>query len=951
MLRITPRSFRGGDSPAVLPSARARSAPPTLRILAGLLLTLGATGIRAADFYGDSVASGSISGESVSFHDQSSAGSAFITLSPYTVEGYFYDTSSAANASIVVDSGAVLYFDQGSTAGSSTINVVNGSFLEFNGQAKAGAASITVDGGSTVYFYGDSTPEAARLVVDGAVVLSDTMGTNGDGAVSIGSLAGTGAIEIGGSIEQNNLVVRVGGNGDSTSFIGSIYGGPGSTLVKTGSGIFTLDSSATLGMFDSAILVEQGLINFSSSAALGSGRITLNGGGLQWASGTATDISSRLEPLGAAGGTMDTNGNDVVFSSGLSGSGALTKTGAGALTLMQASSYSGGTILTGGQLVAGAAGALPSATAYTIDAGTLNLGSYDLTMAALSGSGGGIALGSATLTVAQSVDTTYAGQISGSGGLIKSGDGRLNLTGANSYIGATEVLGGTLAVNGSLSGTGIVWVRSGGTLGGNGSVGTVVVDDGGRLAPGNSIGTLYIAGDLILTPGSTYVVETDAAGNADRVVVGGMASLGGTLQVLAENGTYQLATNYPIISTSGGSPLTGQFDAITSNLAFLTPSLVYGTNGVSLTLTRNDLAFTALALTPNQVAFARSLSALPSDNAVYRTLINLSAAEAAEAFSQLSGDAHASMSSALMFSDIDVMNAPQENLRRNLDAPLGAMPMWAQVATGSQRYDDDGNAGAAVQDFNGAMVGGDLPAFGDWRIGGAIGYDLAQLKVSSRNAEGDTASQRYALYGGRDLKLGDDSILRVFGGAAYSVHKLDSSREVALVDGVERLQREYDVVTRQVFGELGYRVPFGETAFVEPFVGWMQVVQRADAFRESGGAAALAGDSQRNALQISSLGARGKMTTQIAGTDIDLNGSVTWRHLEGDVRPELGLRLSGGERYTVLGNELPRDSVLVTFNAHYPLAGGVLLNLGYNGMLSDSGNANALTLNLRWKMN
>ena len=40
--------------------------------------------------------------------------------------------------------------------------------------------------------------------------------------------------------------------------------------------------------------------------------VTLNGGGLQWAAGTTTDISSRLV-LGAAGATFDTGGSNITF--------------------------------------------------------------------------------------------------------------------------------------------------------------------------------------------------------------------------------------------------------------------------------------------------------------------------------------------------------------------------------------------------------------------------------------------------------------------------------------------------------------------------------------------------------------------------------------------------------------------------------------------------------------
>src|SRR5436190_14509420 len=54
-----------------------------------------------------------------------------------------------------------------------------------------------------------------------------------------------------------------------------------------------------------------GLINFNSASNFGSGTITLNGGGLQWASGTSTDISSRLAAFGAGGASSDEHTSEL----------------------------------------------------------------------------------------------------------------------------------------------------------------------------------------------------------------------------------------------------------------------------------------------------------------------------------------------------------------------------------------------------------------------------------------------------------------------------------------------------------------------------------------------------------------------------------------------------------------------------------------------------------------
>jgi outer membrane autotransporter protein len=664
---------------------------------------------------------------------------------------------------------------------------------------------------------------------------------------------------------------------------------------------------------------------------------------------SATDISGRLTALGGNGGIFDTNGNDVTLDTAITGPGALTKTGSGQLVLDGANSYSGGTVVDAGILRQGAAGALPSATAYRIDGGTLDLNDFDLEMSSLSGSGGQIATGVSTLTVNQSGNSSYAGSIDGSGSLIKRGAGRLELSGSHSYFGATDIQGGSLLVNGSLAPFSSVLVRDGATLGGTGTVGSVRLDRGGILAPGNSIGTLTVDGDLFFAEGSIYRVETDAAGNADRVVASGLTSLAGTVQVLAENGNYAADTRYTILSATGGSPLTGEFADVTANLAFLDPSLSYSGNEVFLTLVRNDTRFESLALTRNQRAFARAAETLDSDDPVYQTLLNQSDAQAPDSFARLSGDAHASFASALLLDDLGFSRTPLGNLRRNLDSPGNELPFWVQVNAGRQRIDSDGNAGEVVQDHRGTLFGGDWPVFSDWRLGGALGYGQEQLDVDQRDAEADTDSYRYALYGGRDLQLARGT-LKLFGGGAYSQHRLDSRRQIELIDGAERLAGRYDVDTRQAFGELAYHLDLSEPAYVEPFVGLLLIDQHNDGFDETGGAAALSADSQRSRLLSSTLGMRGQQLFKLVARDLLIRGSFTWRHLEGDLRPSRALRIGDSERFKVLGTQIPNDSFLVELNLDYSLTPNVVLDVDYNGVFSSSSQANNVAFNLRWRM-
>ena len=68
------------------------------------------------------------------------------------------------------------------------------------------------------------------------------------------------------------------------------------------------------------------------------------------------------------------------------------------------------------------------------------------------------------------------------------------------------------------------------------------------------------------------------------------------MQVLAENGNYARQTRYTILTANGG--VTGTFAYVTSNLAFLAPTLTYDLNDVFLTLNRKVPGSSAALATP-----------------------------------------------------------------------------------------------------------------------------------------------------------------------------------------------------------------------------------------------------------------------------------------------------------------------------------------------------------------
>jgi subtilase-type serine protease len=112
----------------------------------------------------------------------------------------------------------------------------------------------------------------------------------------------------------------------------------------------------------------------------------------------------------------------------------------------------------------------------------------------------------------------------------------------------------------------------------------------------------------------------------------------------AQSAAYGPSTSYNILSTTGG--VIGQFAGVSSNLAFLTPSLSYDPNNVYLKLTRNHATFASVganALQRSTAAGVESLARVESTaSPVYQAVVTLSAPQARAAFDQLSGEVHAS---------------------------------------------------------------------------------------------------------------------------------------------------------------------------------------------------------------------------------------------------------------------------------------------------------------------
>ncbi|WP_026606988.1 autotransporter domain-containing protein [Methylocapsa acidiphila] len=853
---------------------------------------------------------------------------------------------------------------------------------------------LRIESGSTLYLSGYNTSTGVYNLNGGALQVGDAglQASYGNGAGDYHFNLGGGSIQVIGSALTTNVnatltagsTSTIDTNGLGATFSGVLSGG--GALAKIGAGTLVLSGVNT---YAGGTTIGDGVLQATNNSSVGTGVVTLNGGAFQ-AGANGLTVANNFALAGAAN-VIDTQNFALTLSGGVSGAGGLTKIGAGILTLSGSDTYLGATLVSAGTLRAGAANAFSTSSAFTIASGaTLNLNSFNQTIGSLAG-GGNVALGSAVLTVGgDNSSTTFSGNISSPvlGELSKIGTGVLTLTGASVYRGATTVYGGVLDVEGSLTST--VTVENGASLMGSGTIGGLNVVAGGTVAPGNaSIGTLNAAGVAFLS-GSTYQVEANAAGQADKIAATGAATLtGGAVQVLAENGNYGSTTKYTILTAAGG--VTGEFASVVSDLAFLTPKLSYDANDVFLTLSRNTTYFTNVAQTRNQRAVAAALDASSLGSALVQAVLFQNAAGAQQAFTALSGEIYGSAQTTMIDDSRYVRQALLGRMRQasfeDQSGPMTALTTagptlayadttpalsnpinghvdagrlfvgapapsrafdtvwWAQGVGAWGRIEGDGNAAEISRDLRGFFTGVDQ-RFGDnWRAGLASGYVNSSLSISARasSANIDTAhAAAYAVgtYGAWSLRSGGD----------FAWNMVGANRSIQFPGFVDYTTAHYNARLAQLFSELGYSVALGDLA-AEPFAGLAWVHLNTDGFRESGGVAALYGAGNTEDVGYSTLGTRMASNYLMPNSMVlSPHVSVAWQHAFGDVTPTAALAFQNtGAAFLIAGAPLARDAALIEAGIELHIAPLATIGVSYAAQLANRAQDQSAKGSLNWK--
>ena len=463
--------------------------------------------------------------------------------------------TSIASGALVLGSGGVIagaVENNASFTNNGTVQglVTNAGTLRSTGTLSAGLTNNTGVVADLSGVLNGNVSNAGTVRLIGSIGGNATFNQLGTGVFDLaGSTASVGALSGAGSVQLGTGSLVIGSNNATTSFTGVIAGSGG--IEKLGTGALTLTGANT---FAGRTLVSAGSLTLASGGSL-AGPVTNNA--VFTNAGTvagAVTNSGTLVSTGAINGGLINNAGASANISGVLAGNAINR---GTITLTGAT--------TGIAELSMAAG------------GTFNLGGFATTIGNLTGGGGTIALGSATLTLGSGNQSqTYDGTITGTGGLTKVSASTFSLSGAQGYTGLTTVNGGSfiLGSNGSLAGA----LVNNATVSTNGRIAGLVTNnatlistgalDGGLVnaagASANIRGTLAgavsNAGTLSLTGATTGIGAVTQASTGSFNTGGFSTSLGS----LAGSGTVRLA-NGAVLTIGGNNGSTSFGGLITGN--------------------------------------------------------------------------------------------------------------------------------------------------------------------------------------------------------------------------------------------------------------------------------------------------------------------------------------------------------------------------------------------------
>ncbi|WP_243713389.1 autotransporter serine protease [Luteimonas terrae] len=430
--------------------------------------------------------------------------------------------------------------------------------------------------------------------------------------------------------------------------------------------------------------------------------------------------------------------------------------------------------------------------------------------------------------------STWGNDITGAGGLVKSGSGTLRLTGTAGYGGSTAAQGGTLAfVESSIPGS--ASVAQGATLQlGGARVGGNLVNNGTFAVTGNTRART-IAGNFQQASNARLAWQIGAP-----LQVSGSATLGGELHVTGIVSEYTHQRRENVVEAAGG--ISGTFASLTTpSNVFLEGNLRYDTNLAWIDVIR--LNVTAAAASFSGIT-AQSLGSAERVEGAFAQIDGQSSVVVPDDFFRTAGAFQSIQGESAALAALDSMSGAQhaaaltatfDNVdmgRRSVASRVGALASAdAQVGVWKEALGQGGNGGFARDGFSveGWSIGRDHQlgnglvagfAFGELR-----GDGIAQAR-GDRNRDRQTQAQAYLAQ-----TFGDTYVMAQIGSGRFD---RDMQRQLFAGADWQGVSTRYAGSYTQAAVEAGHQWRLGSTAF-GPYVGAEQVRLRSDGFDELGG--------------------------------------------------------------------------------------------------------------------
>jgi autotransporter-associated beta strand protein len=770
----------------------------------------------------------------------------------------------------------------------------------------------------------------------------------------------------------------------------------GGALIKRGAGTLILQNTDNIN----GAVISGGTLRVGAGGSLGNGSLTLDGGTLQPVGVISWGIPIKIN---GAGGTIDAHaapffqlGGDI--SDGTGGLGPLTLTssgGPGVLYLSGTNTYSGATTITGVTVRSGsqspdfdalfgivAHNGLSPNSAYTVNANAvLDLNGFNATVGSLAGAGSVILRSKTLIAGVDNSSTSFSGAFSGTGGsFTKTGTGKMDITGVNTYSGVTTVNGGALAVTGSIASSSLTAVNANAMLVGTGTVGNTMIANGGTFAPGNGTpgSSMTVVGNLAFQSGALYLVGLNPA-TSTFANVSGSATLNGGAGAAFLSGNY-VAKQYTILSAAGG--VNGSFSSLNTLgvPSGFNANLSYGAHDVFLNLNLNfalpgglnsnqQNAANALAdffnttggiplvfggLTPAGLTQISGEAATGTQQATFDAM-NQFMGVMTDPFIAGRGDPVASSSASQFAEESDAANAYASNgqarSKNERDAyaavyrkaPILADPftqrwsVWAAGYGGSQTTDGNAVLGSnnTRSSIGGVAVGADY-RFSPYTIAGfALAGGATNFSVNG------LGSGRSDLFQAGAFVRHNVGAAYLTGALAYGWQDITTDRTVTIA-GTDLLRAQFNANAFSGRLEGGYRfvTPWLGGIGITPYAAGQFVTFDLPAYAEQAIAGvntfALSYASKSVTDTRSELGLRSDKSFAMQNGIFTLRGRAAWAH---DFNPDRNIAATfqtlPGASFVVNGAAQAPDAALVTGSAEMKWLNGFALAATFEGEFSN----------------